>query len=695
VYVLSANSTDVLILLSLGFLFLFLLVGVYFAVSLRKVRVFKKISSHSETQLQRKEDEIYELKKELIDVRRERDTFKLEKDNAKSDIEKIKVEIVQDDGGSQSSKSFNNNTDEIVRGYEEQRNRAIEAKDRVDEILIVLSREKDELQQRLQHLNRVQSTNIQLQKQFDELHSRSGSFQEHLEREVHEARSDLRIVVIKNKELYKENIQLKDTVNNLRMMEHQSRVRGKEIERLKKENAQLFRRAQGRLKQFLDELSTKEVLSLNAEKINEENSRLRVKINEIYQRSKSQISKLEEALKDSKKRREFVTDENKQLVSRIEELSGKIRDLRTDQYIADARVKEIERLKQENQRLVQQASGSEKQDEQLRRTLAENNDIHIKLRVAEARLIDLNEVDKENRKLRLTQDRESRLSVELESARNEIQFLRDQLEQSSSKEDSMLIYTKDDENLNNEDRKEYVKNLSLIRSELRLANALKEEIIRLQVDNERLRIEQDLGSPLGQELLAAKEEIRDLRVRLRESLAQKEKEESSENNCILGLRKQVGDLEAQIFASGLSPLPKTKKKILKKQENTNDTIPRFTNINKVLASFVDSEKYRSVVLADSMGLLVAGNGDNDYLEELSALSGMAFSIARCSSDLLPLASIEQVYINDIRGMTVCCQLISDGKVPFSLTTLGRDLISQHHSEKFQSILTSLSLLIND
>jgi hypothetical protein len=131
------------------------------------------------------------------------------------------------------------------------------------------------------------------------------------------------------------------------------------------------------------------------------------------------------------------------------------------------------------------------------------------------------------------------------------------------------------------------------------------------------------------------------------------------------LRRREKDLEAQLYASGMSAsreIPANSgEKLVQTPVSTMETN---------LHSLVGAGGPRTAVLADAQGFLIAGAGESGAQEGLAAFAAVAGEMVSRARMLLPLAEVDSLRVTDRNSMVLTCHLFESAGEGLGVTTLG-------------------------
>jgi hypothetical protein len=181
---------------------------------------------------------------------------------------------------------------------------------------------------------------------------------------------------------------------------------------------------------------------------------------------------------------------------------------------------------------------------------------------------------------------------------------------------------------------------------------------QLQREHRKLRLESELSARRVQELSSEREEL----------MAQRGDAEQQRNleQEVKELRRRERLLEAQIYACGQTP--DTQTRISTAPLAATGT--RASEVEAGIATLVDGGQ-RTVVLADRQGFTVATSGELLAQDGLAAFSALALDVARGAETLLPLGSVQRIWIIDKYQTQVSCRFFECGGETFTLCTLGQ------------------------
>ena len=131
------------------------------------------------------------------------------------------------------------------------------------------------------------------------------------------------------------------------------------------------------------------------------------------------------------------------------------------------------------------------------------------------------------------------------------------------------------------------------------------------------------------------------------------------------LRDRVAKLEARLFALGEKSSPSVAPPPI-----DAEAYPTPAATQNTLRSLLDPKTTRAVVLADSHGLPVGAEGDNEIHEGLAAVTGLAGHLAEQAAQILPLSAVSSIAFSDQNDLIVSCYLFDCQGDGMALATLG-------------------------
>jgi chromosome segregation ATPase len=132
------------------------------------------------------------------------------------------------------------------------------------------------------------------------------------------------------------------------------------------------------------------------------------------------------------------------------------------------------------------------------------------------------------------------------------------------------------------------------------------------------------------------------------------------------LRAHVRALEAQLYALAPS-VPPAQPAAGPGRESGVLALP---SIDPILAGLLASGMAKTAVVADRMGLLVAGAGDRAHQEGLAAMGAMAEQLAARARENLPVTTVRSVCLTDSNDLVMGCRPLAVGDGTYTLCTLG-------------------------
>jgi chromosome segregation ATPase len=194
-------------------------------------------------------------------------------------------------------------------------------------------------------------------------------------------------------------------------------------------------------------------------------------------------------------------------------------------------------------------------------------------------------------------------------------------------------------------------------AELRQHQEASGDLERLTAAHKQLRLDAELMARRLQELMQDRTELVSLRTQAAEAASLVEE--------VAYLRRREKDLEAQLYASGMSAcseIPASSgEKLVQTPVSTMETN---------LHSLVGAGGPRTAVLADAQGFLIAGAGESGEQEGLAAFAAVAGEMVSRARMLLPLAEVDSLRVTDRNSMVLTCHLFESAGEGLGVTTLG-------------------------
>jgi hypothetical protein len=255
------------------------------------------------------------------------------------------------------------------------------------------------------------------------------------------------------------------------------------------------------------------------------------------------------------------------------------------------------------------------------------------LRIAEARLAEMDRLAQENSDLR-EQQAEAAREVKWQVGRDDAaRDVRVELAAAQSKLAELGSALEENRRLRDE------------AAELRLHQESTGELERLSVAHKQLRLDAELMARRLQELMQDRAELASLRSQAAEAASMVEE--------VAYLRRREKDLEAQLYASGLRAsceMAALSGEILAQTP--------VSDMEGSLHALVGKGGPRTAVLADAQGFLIASVGESEVQEGLAAFTAVAGEMVTRARVLLPLAEVESVRVTDRNSTVLTCQLFS-------------------------------------
>jgi predicted regulator of Ras-like GTPase activity (Roadblock/LC7/MglB family)/FtsZ-binding cell division protein ZapB len=290
--------------------------------------------------------------------------------------------------------------------------------------------------------------------------------------------------------------------------------------------------------------------------------------------------------------------------------------------------------------------------ERLARAEAEAGELRAQAAMAAAHARRVGELDEESRRLRAAGRDSAGVVEQLAAARTELAALGRELTEVRARAEQARLLAQRLEASEAEGRELRATRaeLSAQRAKAQRATARSRELERLREENRQLRAERTDLDRLRQALApdedaspeTAEEQQMQQRVRaLERAVAER-----------AALRDRVEQLSKRVAEAAMPG----------EGEPAADT-------SQLLGGLASVADLRAAVVADDMGLLIAGVGQIAHQEDVAALSGLAGHLAARAQDLLSLGRVEQVQLTDVNDMVLLCRLFESGEEQFALATL--------------------------
>jgi hypothetical protein len=267
------------------------------------------------------------------------------------------------------------------------------------------------------------------------------------------------------------------------------------------------------------------------------------------------------------------------------------------------------------------------------------------LRVAEARLADLNRVVQENSELREQQAEAAREAKWQAGREDEAKDVKVELAAAQAKLVELGQTLEENRKLRDE------------AAELRQHQEASGELERLTVAHKQLRLDAELMARRLQDLMQDRTELVSLRAQAAEAASLVEE--------VAYLRRREKDLEAQLYASGLyasREMPAVSGEVLRQTP--------VSDMETNLHALVGAGGPRTAVLADAQGFLIASAGESAAQEGLAAFAAVAGEMVSRARMLLPLAEVDSVRVTDTNSMVLTCHLFNSAGEGLGVATLG-------------------------
>jgi hypothetical protein len=267
------------------------------------------------------------------------------------------------------------------------------------------------------------------------------------------------------------------------------------------------------------------------------------------------------------------------------------------------------------------------------------------LRVAEARLADLNRVVQENSELREQQAEAAREAKWQAGREDEAKDVKVELAAAQAKLVELGQTLEENRKLRDE------------AAELRQHQEASGELERLTAAHKQLRLDAELMARRLQDLMQDRTELVSLRAQAAEAASLVEE--------VAYLRRREKDLEAQLYASGLYAS--------REMPAVSGEVPRQSPVSDMetnLHALVGAGGPRTAVLADAQGFLIASAGEMAAQEGLAAFAAVAGEMVSRARMLLPLAEVDSVRVTDTNSMVLTCHLFNSAGEGLGVATLG-------------------------
>jgi hypothetical protein len=267
------------------------------------------------------------------------------------------------------------------------------------------------------------------------------------------------------------------------------------------------------------------------------------------------------------------------------------------------------------------------------------------LRLAQARLANLDRLAQENSELREQQSeaaREAQLQVDREGAAKDARV---ELAAAQAKLGELASVLEENRRLRDE------------AAELLQHQEASTELERLSAAHKQLRLDAELMSRRLEELMQDRSELISLRSQAAEAASLVEE--------VAYLRRQEKDLEALLYAGGVGALDQARATAPKHSAQTP-----VSDMEGNLQLLVANGGPRTAVLADVQGFLIASVGETVTQEGLAAFAAVAGEMVSRARALLPLAEAESVRITDKNNTVLTCHLFESAGEGLGVATLG-------------------------
>jgi cell division protein FtsB len=212
-------------------------------------------------------------------------------------------------------------------------------------------------------------------------------------------------------------------------------------------------------------------------------------------------------------------------------------------------------------------------------------------------------------------------------------------------------------------------------SELRQCKDDSAALAQLRSEHRLLRLDWELSARRVTELSAEREEL----IALRGNADQVRILDQE----VTELRRRERALEAQIYGLGQTPETEARRSIAPLAAATGT---RAAEIEAGIAPLVAAGQ-RTVVLADHQGFAIATGGELEAQDGLAAFSAVAGDVARSAETLLPVGSVQWVWVIDKNRTQVSCRFFDCGSDSFTLSTLGQAALS---IDEFDAVVSTIT-----
>lgn len=328
----------------------------------------------------------------------------------------------------------------------------------------------------------------------------------------------------------------------------------------------------------------------------------------------------------------------------LREAETELHSLRAEAGRADEARRRLEAVERETARLRDAGARADAAEEELRRVKQDVDSLRRDIRDAQARARD-------------AAGRGGEDQAQLDKARAEATALQLEVKRAENRLAELDLLREENQRLRVE------------LAELERLRRDPAELERLQAETSQLRVQTEVHRRKAEEIEAIAAEraaLRDQVVEMKGRLEELDR-----------VRERVGSLEAQLFAAGIEP-----KRERGKEVGGGERVS-YVGLDVALSSLAAVANLRAAVVADDMGLVIAGAGREEYHEDVAALSGLARHMAERAQDLLPLDDIQQIVLEDANQVILTCRLFKTEENDLALSMLGtkvpppKDLIDKH------------------
>ncbi len=407
--------------------------------------------------------------------------------------------------------------------------------------------------------------------------------------------------------------------------EHEAALAEAEQHRVKRQEAE------DRLQRLLDAAASRDKLKVEMDRLHQENSDLQTQMTELDGAASELMA---------------ANTARDELQAKASELSEQVSALRRD---VEQRQQELEGMEEELVEARAEAAARtgalEAANEELAKARAETKELRIEIEMLQGRTSELESLRTERVQLKQSHDEAAAATEELSGVRAELKEARIKLEMAEGR-------VADLESLREENRglREDAADLEELREQ-------QAELQKLRADHKQLKLEAEVMA----RRLEGQDQVSSESIELRKQV----EELSQQAGQTEALKQQVRELEAQLFAEGRQPRKTEPHEVVKERGEGGLT----QDIERALAPLMALSQVRTVVVADSMGLPVAGVGSSNHQEGLAAISGQAEELALKAMEFLPMSEIRKVMMQDANELTFSCRLFNCGPELLTLSIL--------------------------